>query len=290
MIFEAPFMRQGTEFGLLRRIMLKFLENYHLSFRAFLDYLPALLGAIVCFLLTIFLSNFISKLVSKYSVRRTKDTLIANFIGKIVWAIIFILGTVLALGILGLGTISNKILAGAGITTFIVGFALKDIGENFLSGLLLAFSRPYKVNSLIECDGIKGIVKDMTLRQTTVEAENGKIVLIPNSNIITNPLMKYSTNNDSDLRQEFYIQVEQGRARDASRLISKTISSFDFIRKQPEKPTRVVIDSLVGNKVSLQVVFWFDTDKLKSSESERRSEIIFEVMDVLKKENIVFSG
>ncbi|MCW3075949.1 MAG: mechanosensitive ion channel family protein, partial [Bacteroidetes bacterium] len=145
------------------------LKTLHLSLSALIAYLPALLGGIVCFIITVFIANFFSKVVSKYSLRRTKDGLISHFIGKIFWSVIFVLGAVLTLGILGLGTISNKILAGAGITTFIIGFALKDIGENFLAGLILAFSRPYRVGNLIECVNIKGLVRDMTLRQTTIE-------------------------------------------------------------------------------------------------------------------------
>jgi small-conductance mechanosensitive channel len=270
--------------------MRRFLENFNLSFDTFVNYLPALLGGMLVFVLTIILANLFSKVTAKYSLKRTKDSLIANFIGKIVWAVIFIFGTVFTLGILGLGTISNKILAGAGITTFIVGFALKDIGENFLAGLVLAFSRPYKVNSLIECIGIKGIVKDMTLRQTTVESEDGKIILIPNSKMITNPLIKYSNNKITDLRQEFFIQVEQEKAREAADLIAKAIDSFDHILKVPEKPIRVTVDSLNGSQVKLQAVFWFDTQKLTNTELETKSVIMYTVMEALEQNNINFSG
>jgi small-conductance mechanosensitive channel len=49
---------------------------------------------------------------------------------------------VICLGIIGFDDVTNKILAGAGLTTFIIGFALKDIGENFLAGILMAFQRP----------------------------------------------------------------------------------------------------------------------------------------------------
>jgi small conductance mechanosensitive channel len=283
----------GIRFSLQKRVksaMKRFLKHFDLSLDTYLNYLPALMGGILVFIITLILANFFSKVISKYSLKRTKDSLIANFIGKIIWAVVFILGTVFTLGILGLGTISNKILAGAGITTFIVGFALKDIGENFLAGLILAFSRPYKVNSLIECVGIKGIVKDMTLRQTTVEAEDGRIILIPNSKMISNPLIKYSNNRNTDLRQEFFIHVEQEKAREASDLITETIASYDHILKIPEKPIRVTVDSLYENKVKLLAVFWFDTQKLEEPEAKTKSEIIYSVMETLEKNAIKFSG
>jgi small conductance mechanosensitive channel len=269
--------------------MKHFFENFNLSFKNFLDYLPALIGGIVCLIITFIVANFISKMVSKYVLKRTKDSLIANFVSKIVWSILLIFGIVIALGILGLGTISNKILAGAGITTFIVGFALKDIGENFLSGLVLAFSRPYKVGSLIESGSVKGIVKDMTMRQTTVESENGKITLIPNSNIIKNPLVKY-INDDNDLRQEFTISVDAKNAEDAAQLIEDTVKSFPSVIKTDKKTVKVIIDSLNGDKVKLQVIFWFDSEYFKGSKSGTRTEIMFGVFKKLNEKEYAYSG
>jgi small conductance mechanosensitive channel len=269
--------------------MERFLKTFNLSLRNFLGYLPALIGGIVCIILTFVAANLVAKWVSKYALRRTKDPLITNFISKIIWSILLIFGIVIALGILGLGTISNKILAGAGITTFIVGFALKDIGENFLSGLILAFSRPYKVGNLIESDSVKGIVKNMTMRQTTVEAENGKIVLIPNSNIIKNPLIKYA-NDDNDLRQEFTISVDSKKAENASKVIEETIKSFPSVLKTEEKSVKVIVDSLNGDKVKLLVIFWFDSDHFKGSKSGTRTEIMFAVFRKLDEKEFAYSG
>ncbi len=260
--------------------MNNFLKTFNLSWGAFLTYLPALLGGIICIVATFFLANFFSKIVNKFSLKRAKDPLIANFIGKIIWAVVFILGTVLALGILGLGTVSDKILAGAGLTTFIVGFALKDIGENFLSGLILAFSRPYRIGNLIECEEVKGIVRDMTMRQTTVEAENGKIILIPNSFILKNPLIKY-INDDNNLRQEFSISVEAGNAKEAIQTISDEIHSFDSVLKSETKNVKVIIDSFSGDKVKLLVIYWFDIKKFNGSRSNTKSEIMLAVFEKL---------
>ncbi len=264
-------------------------NNFHHFFHNFTSYIPVILGGIACMVATLFLAAFLSKLISRYSLRRTKDPLISNFIGKIIWAVIFILGTVMALGILGLGTISNKILAGAGLTTFIVGFALKDIGENFLSGLILAFSRPYHVGNLIECEAVKGVVKDMTMRQTTVEAENGKIVLIPNSMILKNPLIKYA-HDDNNLRQEFMVNVAISQMHETIERIRETVSSFKFVMNTDNKPVKVVIDSLNSDKVKLKVIFWYDLAVFKGSRSGSKTAIMMKVFEKLKEGGINFSG
>jgi small conductance mechanosensitive channel len=266
----------------------KFLKTFNLSLHNLIAYLPALIGGIAVFILGLFLSNFISKSVNKYSLRRTKDPLIANFIEKMTWTVFFILGTVLALGILGLGTISNKILAGAGITTFVIGFALKDIGENFLSGLILAFSRPFRVGSLIECVEVKGIVKDMTLRQTTVESEDGKIILVPNSMFIKNPLARYK--NIDNLRQEFSFNIGTANVGKAMQIIKDAVHSFDNVLQVPEKPVKVIAEGMSGDKVKVTTVFWFDTIKFKGSFSGTKSEIMLHIIEKLKKEGCEFSG
>jgi small-conductance mechanosensitive channel len=226
---------------------------------------------------------------TRYSHHRTQDHLIAAFIGRIVWTAVFIVGTVIALGILGLGNVSNKILAGAGITTFVIGFALKDIGENFLAGVILAFSRPYREGSLIECDGIKGIVKSMTMRQTTVEAENGRLILIPNSSIIKQPLTKYD-DSDLDMRQEFSLSVDPADARAAIKIIDQSISGVKFVHHHEKKAVKVIVDSLRSDKATLNVIFWFDTTRFEGSRSETKSEIILQVLDDLKSANIKYSG
>ena len=269
-------------------LLYKLLHTFHLSFNALVAYMPALLGGIACFVLTIILANFISKIVSKYTLRRTKDGLISHFLGKIFWAVIFILGTVLTLGILGLGTISNKILAGAGITTFIVGFALKDIGENFLAGLILAFSRPYHVGNLIECVDVKGIVRDMTLRQTTIEADNGKIVLIPNASIINQPLSIYK--KKEDLSQTFTVSVDIENAKNIIKLVTDTVNSFPFVNRSKGKEVRVIADSLTSDKVKISITFWFDEIKFSDPLTQTKSEVMLAVFSELKKSGCSFRG
>ena len=107
---------------------------------------------------------------------------------------------------MGYGNITDKILAGTALTTFIVGFALKDIGENFLAGILMAFRRPFRIGDLIEVQGMRGRVKKMSLRETNIKTLDGKDVFIPNSIILKNPLENFTYNQL--LRSEFFINVD----------------------------------------------------------------------------------
>jgi small conductance mechanosensitive channel len=269
--------------------MERIIDSFTSLFPTVLDYAPQIVGAVLCFTATLFLAKFLSRLASRFSMRRTEDRLIATFIGRILWSIVFIIGCVIVLGILGLGSVSNKILAGAGLTTFVVGFALKDIGENFLAGVILAFGRPYREGSLIECDGIKGTVRSMSLRQTTVEVENGRIVIMPNSSLIKDPVTKY-LHSDLDMRQEFKMTTEPEKARKAVDIVKQTITSTEYVLNNEKKPVKVIVDSLKKDKVKLNVSFWIDTKKLEGSKAVTKSEIMLKVFDRLDKEGVKFSG
>ena len=66
-----------------------------------------------------------------------------NFFQSLSVWILSIIGLFVALNILGLKSLAASLLAGGGITAVVLGFAFRDIGENFLAGFFLAFSRPF---------------------------------------------------------------------------------------------------------------------------------------------------
>ncbi|HAZ24509.1 MAG TPA: mechanosensitive ion channel protein MscS, partial [Algoriphagus sp.] len=100
----------------------------------------------------------------------------------------------------------SGLLAGAGITAFVIGFALKDIGENFLAGILLAFKRPFKVGDTVDINGIRGVVLNLNLRDTQIKTPDGKDVFIPNATIIKNPLVNFTI--DGFLRYDFIVGLD----------------------------------------------------------------------------------
>ena len=79
----------------------------------------------------------------------------------------------LVLTIIGLGGVATGLLSGAGVGAFVIGFAFKDIGENFLAGILMAFDRPFNVGDTVELGGEKGKVIALNLRNTQVKSFDG---------------------------------------------------------------------------------------------------------------------
>lgn len=100
-------------------------------------------------------------------------------------AALIVLGVVTALGTLGVNVAA--LVAGLGLTGFALGFAFRDVLSNLLAGLLLLMYRPFTRYDSIAVSGFEGTVVGVDLRYTTLEREDGRI-LIPNAILFTNPI------------------------------------------------------------------------------------------------------
>ena len=182
------------------------------------------------FVFFIYLSRWIRNLVSNRLNRKTDDRLLTDFISAAIRSLVMIFGLAILLRFLGLTGVVNSLLAGAGITAFIIGFALKDIGENFLAGILLAFKRPFKIGDMVEINGINGKVLALNLRDTQVKTVDGKDVFIPNASIIKNPMINYTI--DGYLSYSFTVGLDYGSSYVAAmKLISELIQSIPGVYK-----------------------------------------------------------
>ncbi|WP_207915879.1 mechanosensitive ion channel family protein [Natronoflexus pectinivorans] len=184
----------------------------------------------------------------------------------------------ITLYLLGLNAFTNKILAGAGLLTFVIGFALKDIGENFLAGIILAFKSPFRIDDLIEINSIEGFVKDINIRETLIKTPDGKDVFIPNAIILKNPLFNYTI--DGFLRYEFMIGITyQNKPTEAIKLILETVNNVDGVLKGSKKPA-ITINELATTTINIRVMFWVDTFKTtnRSLHHSIRSKVMDDVV------------
>lgn len=244
------------------------------SWNNFLERLPALALAIILGIIGIIVIRFISKLAYKFIAKKSKDPLVSDFLVNILSIILSIFLIVICLSIIGWGSLTNKILAGAGLGTFVIGFALKDIGENFLAGILMAFRRPFREGDLIEIEGLRGRVIKMSLRETIIKSLDGKDIYIPNGLILKNPLQNFTI--DNYIRNEFVIGLDYNDDVDnIIILIEETIKRFDQVEKYPEP--LVFIEELATSTVNVKAQYWIMTTDVRAPGLKLRSNIMFKV-------------
>lgn len=248
--------------------------------------ITSILVGIGIFLFSLILAKLIKRTVSKRLNPASKNPLIAKFLSQLISAIIILIGLTIFLKMIGLGFIATTIFTGAGIMTFVIGFAFKDIGENFLSGILMAFKSPFRIGDLIETQGIVGYAIELNLRETIIKSLDGKDVFIPNSQILNHPLFNYTI--DGFLRYEFIVGVDyQENLLEVIDLMRDAVEKIPEVLEGDKRPI-VFTDEFETNTINIKVIYWVDTlsSKTNASHFAIRTKAMHAVSQVLKEHNI----
>jgi small conductance mechanosensitive channel len=237
--------------------------------------------ATATFILFLFLARKLKAFLRVRLIRRMDDNLLANFLSGLFGSIVILIGLLVIFRIIGLTGVVAGVLAGAGISAFIIGFALKDIGENFLAGIILAFKRPFRIGDIVDINGIRGRVLALNLRDTQIKTIDGKDVFIPNGIIIKNPMINFTI--DGFLRYDFIVGLDYGsNYQEAVDLIKTTIVTVPGVLKGNKSPAVWVVE-LAESTLNIQVTFWVDTFERAISDAVVKSNAIIQVLTALEK-------
>lgn len=259
--------------------ILNHIEGYYQSV---VDITPKIFLAIIIVVISLFIASRVKIFTAQKLKQKMHDPLLAVFIANVIKASLVVVGLLFMFRVIGLTGVAQSILAGAGISAFIIGFALKDIGENFLAGILLAFKRPFSVGDIIESNGVKGKVIALNMRDTQIKSDS-KNIYIPNALLIKNTLINF--NSEGYLLQDFTIGLDYGSDyRKAIEIITKVLKEdSDIVDK--EYSNTAAVSGITGTTVQINIRYWIKTDLLVN-DYLHRSEIVIKVAEALKREDI----
>jgi small-conductance mechanosensitive channel len=219
---------------------------------------PAILIGLIFLVLFVFIGYGLRALIKRRLSKGANDPLLINFIGRVVMLTMVIIGLVIFLNQLGLGKAASGVLAGAGVSAIILGFAFKDIGENFIAGFFLAFSRGFNIGDVIEIQGFKGKVTALNLRNTHLRTFDGKDIFMPNAILIKNPLSNFT--RDGLLRYDFMIGLDYGaKIMEATELIIKTLQAEPRIEHTNDLKPYVLLEEFSTSTINVRIFYWVNS-------------------------------
>ncbi|HKY52990.1 MAG TPA: mechanosensitive ion channel domain-containing protein, partial [Anaerolineales bacterium] len=155
----------------------------------FLGGVPNLLTALAIFIISLYLARLISNLLRRVLRRQKAPEGVTHLLAELILWTIITLGAITAIQRFFNVT---AFLAGLGIIGFTIGFALQDVMKNLVSGIILLIQQPFHVGEVIGAAGFDGTVQQIDLRTTQMETTDGRIVTLPNANILTGPIVNYT--------------------------------------------------------------------------------------------------
>ncbi|MGB7841528.1 MAG: mechanosensitive ion channel domain-containing protein [Salinimicrobium sp.] len=219
--------------------------------RAFLAFLPDLLGAIVWLFIGWWAIKFFVKYLTKIFEKRGHDPALTNFVVTLAnWGLIILL-LVSVVGMLGIETTSFiAVLGAAGLA---VGLALQGSLSNFAGGVLIIALKPFKLGDWVEVNGISGTVKDISLFYTKLNTFGNQLAVIPNGDLSNSNIVNYS--GESTRRDAITIGISyESNIKVAKEVLMELLKEQEDILEDPAPA--VVVTELADSSVNLSVRFW----------------------------------
>ncbi|MCB9207613.1 MAG: mechanosensitive ion channel, partial [Ignavibacteriales bacterium] len=197
---------------------------------------PVLLGAkiaawlnsaivIILVLVVFYIVWWLVNIILKSALKKSNvDNTTLIFVQTLVKYSFLIIGLITALGSAGIQI--SAVLASLGIAGLTIGFAAKDALSNIISGILIYLDRPFVIGDLVEIDNYYGKVEKITLRSTRVVTVDGKMLAVPNTEIINKTVISYT--NFPHLRIDIPVTISVKENIDSARILM-----LDIIKDNP---------------------------------------------------------
>ena len=228
-------------------------NTVHTMVRDFYASLPRLIFA---FIIAIFF--YILSRIVKAIVRRTTDVdsshrTLRIAMGRIVQGVIIVIGALVAVTAAFPGFTPANLISALGIGGIAIGFAFKDIFENFLAGILILVTRPFRIGDQIIYDRYEGTVEEIQTRATWLKTYDGRRVVIPNSELFKNSVTVNTAFETRRLEYDFKLAAGEDVEKAKAVIIQVMRESKDVLADP--KADAVVIGFDQGS-VTLRARWW----------------------------------
>jgi small conductance mechanosensitive channel len=237
--------------------------------------IPLLILAVLVLLLAHWISRFIANRLHLLKIR-SQNPYMSGLVRTIVRTAIMLLGILIALDLLGMSTVVGAVLGSAGVAGLVLGFAFREIAENYIAGILLSVRRPFEPGDHVVIENREGKVISVNSRTTLLMTFDGAQVQLPNSLVFKSVVINYSRNPRR--RFDFSMLIDGGQSiRRAQTLAMEAIVAIEGVLDDPAPAWTVV--EYGANGIQLRFYGWVDqhdTDMGKvRSEAIRRVKAAF---------------
>ena len=214
---------------------------------------PMIVLAVIVFVALYFLAKGVRSLVHKASGRYDRGRSKALVFGRLAQAGIVIVGLLIALVIAVPSVNAGDVVGFLGISSVAIGFAFRDVLQNFLAGILLLLTEPFRIGDQIVYKDFEGTVEEIQTRATHIRTYDGRRVVIPNAELFTNAV---TVNTAFDQRRlQYDVGIGYGDDIAAAReLILQAIRETDGVLNDPA-PDAIVVD-LAESTVNIRARWW----------------------------------
>jgi small conductance mechanosensitive channel len=217
----------------------------------FLARLPLIALGILVIILGLLAVRFAVRWTEMGLRRARADVAVQRLVGNLLRVLLVLLVFLFALSIMGVEV--GAVLAGLGLAGLALAFALQNILENFVAGMLILIRKPFRPGDQIESNEFSGTVEDIDLRVTRLRDFDDEIVLIPNATVFTEPIINLTRMGRRRTRVIVGIDYRDDHDR-AQQVLAAAVREVDGVLATPEP--EVLCIELGDSSVDFEVSYW----------------------------------
>jgi small conductance mechanosensitive channel len=241
----------------------------------FIGRMPALLLAVVVFVLFYFLSHLAARAIRK-AVSRHRENLAVVF-ARLSSGVIILLGLLVAISVVAPSFQASDLIKILGIGGVAIGFAFQNILQNFLAGILLLWSEPFRVGDEIKIDAFEGTVEEVQTRATIIKTYDEREVVVPNADLFTHPVIVNTATGSRRWQYDLAVNKQQD-LRELKKTIVNAIRKVPGVLSNPE-PEALIIEA---NPDTAKVrMLWSTHDSHQHQMLRSYDQVITTVLDAI---------
>lgn len=214
---------------------------------------PYLLFGVIGFVIFLVIARILKAILITAGQRTRLDITLAELLARLTSAATIILGLLVAAVIIFPTFHPGDLIAGLGITSVAIGFAFKDVLQNFFAGILILWRRPFIVGDEIKVREFEGTVEDITTRSTRVKTYDGERAVLPNGDVYMNAVLVRSAYDSRRVRLTVGIGYKDS-IESARKIIHEVLRKTEGVEAEPGP--WVYVSELAPSSVNFTVYFW----------------------------------
>ena len=219
----------------------------------FVKSLPNLVVAIIVLIISIIITRKISSWARTALARTTNNQTLIDVGSSIATALFFLLTLFIVVSIMGWSEAITTALGAAGVIGLAIGLALQDPLINLFSGVMMSVKDYYKVGDLVKTNGFFGKISHITLRATIIEDLDGEEVIIPNKDIMQNPLVNYSHNGKRRITLNCGVAYGDD-LQEVKKIVLDTVKNK--VKHEENLPVQMFYTDFGDSSINFQLRFW----------------------------------
>ncbi|MEG3968615.1 mechanosensitive ion channel family protein [Microcoleus sp. T2B6] len=236
----------------------------------FMIMLPNIVLALIVFAIFYFVGRQIKRVVRRVTRHHHQARNLGLVLGRLAQSAIVLVGLFISLSIIIPTFKAGDLIQLLGISGVAIGFAFRDILQNFLAGILILLTEPFRIDDQIVFKNFEGTVENIETRATTILTYDGRRIVIPNAELFTNSV---TVNTAFDKRRtEYDFSIGYGDDIDcAKQLMLEALYSIKEVLKDPAPDVLVV--ELAESTVNIRVRWWI-TPPRRMDDMRSRDKVI----------------